>query len=165
MKTKLLILLIFIFGLVGCEDKNKDPNTFKFETSFINDGHNLPIIYVKLGSKKTNLVVDTGSDANIISNSYYLKNKKDFELIDSTSFILSTLHGEERVKSYIVKAFINDSIEVKFKTMNMNSMISNIQNNQGIVVRGMLGVEFLYQNKSIVDFNEEKITNHFKMNN
>lgn len=150
------IILIFVFLLISCENKNNEINEFK--TSIFNIENNIPIITVKLNNKKVNLIIDTGSELSIIDEKYYKKNN-DFNVIDSTMININTLNGEQINKVYIINGIVNDSINIKLYTMDISNVINDMFIKQQIFIDGIIGVDFLYENNLIIDFKNKTLSN------
>ena len=98
-------------------------------------------------------LIDTGSTHNILF-SFVLEALKDrFEPISSTielSGIEGTNMTSKQVKGKI--EFEGIESEVRFVVLAENKSISKIQNETGVQVHGILGINFLLQNKWILDF-------------
>ena len=150
------IILIFVFLLISCENKNNEINEFK--TSIFNIENNIPVIPVKLNNKKVNLIIDTGSELSIIDEKYYKKNN-DFNVIDSTTININTLNGEQINKVYIINGIVNDSINIKLYTMDISNVINDMFIKQQIFIDGIIGVDFLYENNLIIDFKNKTLSN------
>ena len=150
------IILIFVFLLISCENKNNEINEFK--TSIFNIENNIPAITVKLNNKKVNLIIDTGSELSIIDEKYYKKNN-DFNVIDSTTININTLNGEQINKVYIINGIANDSINIKLYTMDISNVINDMFIKQQIFIDGIIGVDFLYENNLIIDFKNKTLSN------
>lgn len=150
------IILIFVFLLISCENKNNEINEFK--TSIFNIENNIPVITVKLNNKKVNLIIDTGSELSIIDEKYYKKNN-DFNVIDSTTININTLNGEQINKVYIINGIVNDSINIKLYTMDISNVINDMFIKQQIFIDGIIGVDFLYENNLIIDFKNKTLSN------
>lgn len=148
-------MLLFIYG---CDNKNNH-NDYIFETNITSNNNALPVVNIKLNNIKTKFIIDTGSEINIINSSYYYKYADLFEIIDSNFTELQTVNGTLYEESYIVKGYINDTIPIVFNVININNAIDNIFLNQQDYIDGIIGVDFLYKNKMIIDFNNKILTN------
>lgn len=157
----ILRFFIFIILLINISSCNNDKNNkeYKFETKLFTQNNTLPVVQFKLNNVPAKLIIDTGSEINIINSSYYYKHIDAFDVIDTNFTEIQTLTGTIYEESYIVKSYINDSIPIIFNVMNINNTIDNIFLNQQDYIDGIIGVEFLYDNKLIVDFNNKKLTN------
>ena len=98
-------------------------------------------------------LIDTGSTHNIIFSFVLEALKEKFESIPSTielSGIEGTNITSKQVKGKV--EFEGIESEVRFVVLAENKSISQIQNETGVQVHGILGVPFLTQNKWIIDF-------------
>ena len=158
-----IILLTTICCFSSCDNTTKEPNTYEFERRYGSQEYDLPIIKVKLGDKTVNFIVDSGSEANIISEDYYKSNKNYFEVVGTTDYILSTMDTETPMKGKFVQTILDDSVKVTFTTMeSINNMLANVATKQGIAIKGILGVKFLYDNNVVIDFANKKVITNFK---
>lgn len=161
MKTKLnirfILTILFLFLCVGCNNNSK--NNYNFETSLFTRENALPVINVKLNNAPAKLIVDTGSEINIINSVYYFNHIDAFDVIDTNFTEIHTITGTLYEESYIVKSYINDSIPIIFNVMNINNTIDNIFLNQQDFIDGIMGVDFLYDNGVNIDFKNKKLTN------
>lgn len=153
-----LILLFSLISLNSCNN-NKHDGEYNFETSLFTNNNTLPVINIHLNNTPAKLIIDTGSEINIINSEYYYRHMDSFVVIDTHFTEIQTLSGTLYEESYIVKSYINDSIPIIFNVMNINNTIDNIFLNQQDYIDGIIGCEFLYNNKLIVDFNNKKLTN------
>ena len=104
-------------------------------------------------------LIDTGSTHNIIFSFVLEALKEKFESIPSTielSGIEGTNITSKQVKGKV--EFEGIESEVRFVVLAENKSISQIQNETGVQVHGILGVPFLTQNKWIIDFKNLTIT-------
>lgn len=166
MKSKITLFICLFLTLCfnSCENKSKEPNVYDFRESYGSFDYNLPVINVKMkNNKNIGFIVDSGSEANIISYSYYKNNKDLFEVIGTTDYILSTMDTENRMTGYIVRTVIEDSIVVDFTTMEINAMLNNVAAKQGATIKGILGVKFLYDNNVAIDFSNKKVITNNKL--
>lgn len=152
------LTLLFLLPFISSCD-NKTSHTEGFETKMINYFNSTPIINVAINNDDCKLIVDTGSEINILDKDFFIKHVNDFELIDSSYINLNTLSGCSSQMTYLVKTKINDSIPVYFNVIDINETKENIFVNQMILIDGILGVDFLYKNKLVIDFKNKIITN------
>ena len=149
----MLTLLIFS----SC-DKNRNEQTIQFNQSLFLKEKTIPVITFKLNNDKINLILDTGSELNILNEDYYKSHSEKFILVDSVNNPINTINGIVLQKTYIVETVLNDSINVRFNVMNMTNMVNNIFYNQQMIVNGLLGIDFFYDNNVIIDFKNKKIS-------
>lgn len=144
---------MFSFILLSCNN-NETNNQFNFKSSFLNQ-EGLPIIEFKTNNKKINFIIDTGSDLNLISEKYFIENKNNFIIIDSIQNDITTVNGKILNHSYIVQMNLNDSIPLILRTFNIDNVVDNVFDNQYVLIQGIIGVKFLYENNIILDFNKK----------
>lgn len=158
---KKILNYIFFIGIlllsIGCNNKNN--NEYKFETNLFGQNNTLPIINIKLNNLPAKLIIDTGSEINIINSTYYYKHIDAFVVLDTNFTEIQTITGKIYEENYIVKSYINDSIPIIFNVMDINNTIDHIFLNQQDYVDGIIGVEFLYDNNLVIDFKNKKLTN------
>lgn len=158
--VKYIIMLTFIFVCSCNNGYNKSDKTYKFKTSIFSNNNDIPIIETFLKNKKCNLIIDTGSEINIINERFYYSN---IDLFDNVNIIYSniqTVNGNfENNETFIVRSFINDTIPVIFNVINIDNTFDNIFFKQKIMPNGILGVDFLYDNKVTIDFKNKILTN------
>ena len=141
---------------MSCNNKNTE--IYEFKTPIFCAENNIPIITIKLNGKKTNLIIDTGSEISIINKKYFEKNN-NFNITDSTTISINTLNGEQLNKVYILNGVINDSINIKLYTMDISDIIDDMFIKQQVFIDGIIGVDFLYENNLIIDFKNKTLSN------
>ena len=149
----LLTLLIFS----SCE-RNRNERAMQFNQSLFLKEKTIPIITFKLDNDKINLILDTGSELNILNEDYYKSHSEHFVLIDSVNNPINTVNGVILQKTYIVETVLNDSINIRFNVMDMTDMVDNIFYNQQMIANGLLGIDFFYDNNVVIDFKNKKIS-------
>ena len=147
--------MLLIFS--SCE-RNRNERAMQFNQSLFLKEKTIPIITFKLDNDKINLILDTGSEVNILNEDYYKSHSKHFILIDSVNNPINTVNGVVLQKTYIVETTLNDSINIRFNVMDITNMIDNIFYNQQIISDGLLGIDFFYDNKVVIDFQNKKIS-------
>ncbi len=155
--TKTYILFLFFLSLFSCDGKN-DGNIKKFENMF-NYNDAMPVVKLNVGSKKANFIIDTGSQISIIDDDFYLANMNNFNYVENCRKDIMTVGGTVSSGLIIASTFLNDSIPVFFYITDINSIQKNVFTNTGCNVQGIIGCDFLYENKVIIDFKEKKIKN------
>lgn len=118
----------------------------------------IPFIKVKHNNISFNLVVDTGCSTSCI----------DAEILDllihntTNEFTDGIIYGDgshdEKVQIVEIPITIGDTDYVEqFNAVNFRNMYQQVKDNFGITIRGLLGSEFLYKHKLILDFNKNLI--------
>ena len=152
-----IIVLLTLLILSAC-DRNRNEHTIQFNQSLFLKEKTIPVITFKLDNDKINLILDTGSELNIINEDYYKSHSEKFILVDSANNSINTVNGIILQKTYIVETTLNDSINVRFNVMDITDMIDNIFYNQQMMTDGLLGIDFFYDNNVIIDFKNKKLS-------
>ena len=113
---------------------------------------------VKLDNDKINLILDTGSEVNILNEDYYKSHSEHFILVDSVNNPINTVNGAILQKTYIVETVLNDSINIRFNVMDITDIVDNIFYNQQMIANGLLGIDFFYDNNVVIAFKNKKIS-------
>lgn len=157
MKDILHIIVLLTLLIFSSCDKNCNECAMQFNQSLFLKEKTIPIITFKLDNDKINLILDTGSEVNILNEDYYKSHSEHFILIDSVNNPINTVNGVVLQKTYIVETTLNDSINIRFNVMDITNMIDNIFYNQQIISDGLLGIDFFYDNNVVIDFQNKKI--------
>lgn len=152
-----IIVLLFLLIFSSC-DRNHNEHTIQFNSSLFLKEKTIPIITFKLDNDKINLILDTGSEVNILNEDYYKSHSEHFILVDSVNNHINTVNGMMLQKTYIVETTLNDSINIRFNVMDMTNMIDNIFYNQQIISDGLLGIDFFYDNNVVIDFKNKQLS-------
>ena len=158
MKDILRIIVLLTLLIFSSCDKNRNELAMQFNQSLFLKEKTIPVITFKLDNNKINLILDTGSELNILNEDYYKSHSKNFILIDSVNNPINTVNGIVLQKTYIVETTLNDSINIRFNVMDITNMIDNIFYNQQIMTDGLLGIDFFYDNNVIIDFKNKKLS-------
>ena len=152
-----IIVLLTLLILSAC-DRNRNEHTIQFNQSLFLKEKTIPVITFKLDNDKINLILDTGSELNILNEDYYKSHSEKFILVDSANNSINTVNGIILQKTYIVETTLNDSINVRFNVMDITDMIDNIFYNQQMMTDGLLGIDFFYDNNAIIDFKNKQLS-------
>lgn len=151
-----IIVLLFLLIFSSC-DRNRNEHTMQFNSSLFLKEKTIPVITFKLDNNNINLILDTGSELNILNEEYYKSHSENFILVDSVNIPINTVNGIILQKTYIVETTLNDSINVCFNVMDITNMINNISYNQQIMTDGLLGIDFFYDNNVVIDFKNKRL--------
>ena len=133
--------------------KNSNKTCIDFSAGF--NLTELPIVTLFQGNTKLNFLLDTGSNKSLINSSVL----KDLSYVPIKSD--STMFGVEgnytKVEVAVISLFYNN-IEYAndFMIANLDKPFSNIKQESGVIIHGILGNNFFKRNKSILDFEELK---------
>ena len=111
----------------------------------------LPLIATS-GEKLKNLcfLIDTGSDSNIIFDFVYNHYKDEFALLPEGHYTTNP----------IIEGTLNiggTDYTSRFIVLNASDTVKNVQDEFGIQIHGILGIEFLVKNKWIIDFEKLEV--------
>ena len=109
----------------------------------------LPLI---LMSGKTNnlcFLIDTGATHNTLFDFVYEHFKSEFKLLEG-AYRTMGIEGHYK-ETPIIEATFN------FEGRDASEAIRQVQDETGIQIHGVLGVQFLIENKWIIDFNKYQI--------
>ena len=119
---------------------------------------NIPYVTVKHNNIEFNLIIDSGCNISCID-----ENVLDLMLhtdTGKTSDGVLFANGDETEPNKIIKLSFelnNKEFTEIFNAVDFYNMTKQVKDNFGIVVRGLLGSEFLYKNKLILDFDNSVI--------
>ena len=152
-----IIVLLTLLIFSSCE-RNRNERAMQFNQSLFLKEKTIPVITFKLDNNKINLILDTGSELNILNEDYYKSHSKNFILIDSVNNPINTVNGIVLQKTYIVETILNDSINIRFNVMDITDMVDNMFYNQQMIINGLLGIDFFYDNNVVIDFKNKKLS-------
>lgn len=117
----------------------------------------LPIISVLIEDKKMCFILDTGSTCSLIDSSVVEYFKDIVEPIGE--YFVNGIDGtKHKVDTIVIPLMIEGQIyNQKFCVKPLLEAFEDIEKECGIQVHGLLGTDFLYENKCIVDFKEKNI--------
>lgn len=152
--TIIVFILIPIVALFinAVEEYNKG---IPFDESYKDVG--IPVITLTNNGKQFNFLVDTGANYCII-NEPHLKEFEYKELkgegtifgmegnVQKTNFVQASLYYEK------------DEFVASFQVLDISGALDRINKQHGITVHGILGSEFLEENRSKINFIEHEVT-------
>ena len=117
----------------------------------------LPLII----SENNNLcfLLDTGATNNVIFNYVYEHFKKEFKRLDGNQSIMG-IEGIYQETPIIEATFNFEGVDYtsSFSVLEASDAMQQVQKETGIQIHGILGVQFLLENKWILDFKKLTIT-------
>ncbi|MCD8184436.1 MAG: hypothetical protein LUE99_16700 [Bacteroides sp.] len=118
----------------------------------------LPLILTSGKLKNLCFLIDTGSTHNTLFDFVYNHFKDEFKLLEETQYIMG-IEGHYK-ETHIIEATFNfeekDYTSI-FSVLDASEAIKQTQNETGIQIHGVLGVQFLIENKWTIDFNKHQI--------
>lgn len=147
----IVIFLVAIYIVYKVSSKEDNKNSISFMETF--NLTEMPIVTFFAGDTKINFLIDTGSSQSFIS-------QNSSSLITGTEAVcemsVTSAQGTEDMtckmietvltykdRDYDVKLFVNKSLDVSF---------SDLKNQKGIVLHGILGSDFLDKYSYVMDF-------------
>lgn len=131
--------------------ENKNKNKISFKEAM--DLTNLPVITLRQGEKKVNLLLDTGSTESIILPS--ILNYLEYEDTDKTGTVFG-IEGNavdtKYVKMDLMYNFINYT--ENFQIVDMSNAFNSIKQSTGVTIHGILGNSFFEKYGYVIDFQE-----------
>ena len=91
MKDILHIIVLLTLLIFSSCDRNCNECAMQFNQSLFLKEKTIPIITFKLDNDKINLILDTGSEVNILNEDYYKSHSEHFILIDSVNNSINTV--------------------------------------------------------------------------
>ena len=117
----------------------------------------LPLII----SENNNLcfLLDTGATHNVIFNYVYEHFKEEFKRLDKNQSIMG-IEGIYQETPIIEATFNFEGVDYtsSFSVLEASDAMQQVQKETGIQIHGILGVQFLLENKWILDFKKLTIT-------
>lgn len=126
---------------------------FVFPLTFGLQKTGLPLIVTSVGLKSLCFLIDTGATHNILFNYVYEHFKDEFKYLDGKQNIMG-IEGHYEETPIIEATFNFEGIDYTstFSVLDATDAIAQVQEETGVQIHGVLGVEFLMENKWIIDF-------------
>lgn len=130
---------------------NIHPNAMSFKNSI--DLAELPVVTFYQGSRKVNLLLDTGSNNCVIDKSF-LKQLEHTPLDCKTN--ISGLEGnpQEANVCSLSLSYKDRSYEYPYVIQDMSAVFGSIKKETGVTIHGILGSMFFNKFKYVLDFKE-----------
>lgn len=123
----------------------------------------LPLILTSGKLKNICFLIDTGSTHNTLFDFVYEHFKDEFKLLDSTYRTMG-IEGHYKEVPVIEATFNFEGVDYTstFAVLDASEAIAQVQEETGVQIHGVLGVEFLLENKWIINFEQMKVTDENK---
>ncbi|WP_303180773.1 hypothetical protein [uncultured Butyricimonas sp.] len=120
----------------------------------------LPLVLTSGKLKNLCFLIDTGSTHNILFDFVHKHFRDEFKILDNTQAIMG-IEGHYKETPIIEATFNFEGRDYTstFSVLEANKAIREVQNETGIQIHGVLGIQFLINNKWIIDFNKLEIYN------
>lgn len=136
--------------LAGC--KPKEHNSYEFAK-----GSTLPIVEFNINGIWAGFLVDTGAEHNMLSTKFVEKHLDSFKITDTLHLASITANGVETIETYHTKGIINDTLSVVFMVNSLNNATTEMSHSSGKNVVGILGYDFIKDNKVVFDFDKKEL--------
>ena len=125
----------------------------------------LPLI---LTSGKTNnlcFLIDTGATHNTLFDFVYEHFKSEFKLLEG-AYRTMGIEGHYKETPTIEATFNFDEKDYTstFSVLNASEAVKQIENETRIQIHGIIGIEFLLENRWVIDFNDYTVKEPIKDN-
>ena len=118
----------------------------------------LPLIVTSGKLKNLCFLIDTGSTHNTLFDFVYEHFKREFKLLDDTYKTMG-IEGHYQEVPMIEATFNFEGKDYSsvFAVLDASDAVKNVQDEFGIQIHGILGIEFLIKNKWIIDFEKLEV--------
>jgi hypothetical protein len=126
-----------------------------FKSPIVMHGH-LPVVELAVGAKTLRFAVDSGAGSNLIDKIYEAELVSALKNVEKDTLVGADNNPHPVTKGVLKKAVLKNKVE--FKDMpTVFSDISHINNGKYEKIDGILGYEFLRQNKTVLNFKNKTI--------
>ena len=124
----------------------------------------LPLILTSSKLKNLCFLIDTGSTHNVLFDFVYNHFKDEFKLLEG-AYRTMGIEGHYKETPIIEATFNFEGIDYTstFSVLDASDAIKQVQEETGVQIHGVLGVQFLIENKWIVDFEKLEIRSNGKV--
>ena len=119
----------------------------------------LPLILTSGRKKNVCFLIDTGSTHNTLFSFVYEHFKDDFRIIEENQETMG-LEGRFQESTIVEGTFNFEGTEYTstFAVVKANDMITQLQEDTGVQLHGILGIHFLMENNWKIDFEKKVVT-------
>lgn len=120
----------------------------------------LPLILTSGKLKNLCFLIDSGSTHNSLFDFVYNHFKGEFKLLEETCRTMGIEgHYKETPTIEATFNFEGKDYTSTFSVLEANDAIRKVQEETGVQIHGVLGIQFLMENKWIIDFNKLELRN------
>lgn len=120
----------------------------------------LPLIITSGKLKNLCFLIDSGSTHNSLFDFVYNHFKGEFKLLEETCRTMGIEgHYQEVPMIEATFNFEGKDYTSTFSVLEANDAIRKVQEETGVQIHGVLGIQFLMENKWIIDFNKLELRN------
>lgn len=138
-------------------------NRFSFPIEYGLEKTGLPLMLTSGKLKNICFLIDTGSTHNVLFDFVYNHFKDEFKLLEG-AYRTMGIEGHYKETPIIEATFNFEGRDYTstFSVLDASEAIRQVQDETGIQIHGVLGVQFLIENKWIIDFEQMRVTNEEK---
>lgn len=131
----------------------------EFPLAFVLQKTGLPLIVTSGKLKNLCFLIDTGATHNTLFGFVYEHFKEEFKLLDGTNRVMG-IEGHYKETPVIEATFNFEGTDYTstFSVLDATDAIAQVQEETGVQIHGVLGIQFLVENKWIVDFDKLEIS-------
>ena len=139
-------------------------NRFSFPIEYGLEKTGLPLMLTSGKLKNICFLIDTGSTHNVLFDFVYNHFKDEFKLLEG-AYRTMGIEGHYKETPIIEATFNFEGIDYTstFSVLDASDAIKQVQEETGVQIHGVLGVQFLRENKWIVDFEKLEIRSNGKV--
>ncbi|WP_278598712.1 hypothetical protein [Butyricimonas virosa] len=139
-------------------------NRFSFPIEYGLEKTGLPLMLTSGKLKNICFLIDTGSTHNVLFDFVYNHFKDEFKLLEG-AYRTMGIEGHYKETPIIEATFNFEGIDYTstFSVLDASDAIKQVQEETGVQIHGVLGVQFLIENKWIVDFEKLEIRSNGKV--
>ena len=139
-------------------------NRFSFPIEYGLEKTGLPLMLTSGKLKNICFLIDTGSTHNVLFDFVYNHFKDEIKLLEG-AYRTMGIEGHYKETPIIEATFNFEGIDYTstFSVLDASDAIKQVQEETGVQIHGVLGVQFLIENKWIVDFEKLEIRSNGKV--
>ena len=139
-------------------------NRFSFPIEYGLEKTGLLLMLTSGKLKNICFLIDTGSTHNVLFDFVYNHFKDEFKLLEG-AYRTMGIEGHYKETPIIEATFNFEGIDYTstFSVLDASDAIKQVQEETGVQIHGVLGVQFLIENKWIVDFEKLEIRSNGKV--
>lgn len=133
-------------------------NKLEFPISFGLQKIGLPLIITSGKLKNLCFLIDTGSTHNILFSYVYEHFSDEFKILNNTQNIMG-IEGEYKETPIIEGTFNFEGKDYTstFSVFNATNAVVQVEEETGVQIHGILGIQFLIENKWVINFDKNII--------
>lgn len=118
----------------------------------------LPLIITSGKLKNLCFLIDTGSTHNILFSYVYEHFSDEFKILNNTQNIMGT-EGEYKETPIVEGTFNFEGKDYTstFSVFNATNAVVQVEEETGVQIHGILGIQFLIENKWVINFDKNII--------